>query len=363
MVCLCRIFRKEKKMPAYKDEKLSTWYVLFYCQDWQGKRTKKQKRGFKTKKEALTWENNYKITANVNMNIELKEFVETYFTDKGYELKVRSIRNKRYMIERHIIPYLGDKPMNSITPSDVIKWQSLIKECGFKPTYLRMLNNQLTALFNHAHNIYNLENNPCKKVKKMGKSDADKLSFWTKEEYDKFIATLAPTDTYYMIFEIMFWTGCREGELLALTQNDIDLQGNIINIDKTYFRAERKDIITEPKTEGSVRKIAIPEFLKIEIADYIGRLYDYPKDVRLFTMTARAVQKKLKFQIVKAGVTPIRVHDLRHSHVAFLINEGVQPLLIKERVGHKDIKITLNTYGHLYPNQKFTVAELLNEKR
>ena len=86
----------------------------------------------------------------------------------------------------------------------------------------------MTALFTHASNIYNLANNPCKKVKKMGKSDADKLDFWTKEEYDRFIAGIEKGSRYYVIFEILFWTGCREGEMLALTKSDIDFENNQI---------------------------------------------------------------------------------------------------------------------------------------
>ena len=70
--------------------------------------------------------------------------------------------------------------------------------------------------------IYNLNNNPCKKVKKMGKSDADKLNFWTKDEYDCFINGIDRESKYYVIFEILFWTGCREGEMLALTKEDVD---------------------------------------------------------------------------------------------------------------------------------------------
>mgnify|MGYP003294729738 CR=1 FL=1 len=76
-----------------------------------------------------------------------------------------------------------------------------------------------------------------------------------------------------------------------------------------------------------------------------------------------AVQHKMKRHIEMAGVKKIRVHDLRHSHVAFLIHQGVEPLMIKQRVGHKDIKITLNTYGHLYPNEQKRVAEMLNMKK
>lgn len=350
-------------MAAYRDMKTNRWYVQFYYTDWQGKRIKKKKMGFKTKRDAVEWENAFKNTENTNMSIKLSEFITVYFKDKRVELKERSIRNKTYMMEKYIIPYLGEKAMNKIMPADIIKWQAIIKDMNFKPTYQRMINNQLVALFNHAERIYGLQSNPCKRVKKLGKSDADKLSFWTKEEYDRFISAVDRNSVYYIIFQILFWTGCREGELLALTINDIDFNACTINIDKTYFRIDGRDVITEPKTENSVRVITIPEFLKDEIAEYVARLYKYPTDYRLFDMTDRALQKAFKKYIGLAGVTDIRVHDLRHSHVAMLINEGVQPLLIKERLGHRDVGITLNTYGHLYPSQQKAVAELLNRKK
>lgn len=350
-------------MPAYKDEKRNTWYCQFYYEDWQGNKKKKQKRGFRTKKEALEWERGFVLKAHANMDMKLKDFTDIYFADKAGELKERSIKNKRYMIEAHIIPYLGSKAMNAITPADIIQWQNTMREKQYSETYLRMIQNQLTALFTHACNIYNLGNNPCRKVKKMGKPDADKLEFWTKEEYDKFIGTLQRGSMYYAIFEILFWTGIREGELLALTKADIDFCNNKLSITKTYYRTDCRDIITSPKTEQSVRMIDIPAFLTQEIKEYVDRLYGLEDDDRLFPVVAEAVQHKLKNQIVKAGVKKIRVHDIRHSHVAYLIHEGVQPLIIKERLGHKDIKITLNTYGHLYPSQQKEVAEMLNRKK
>ena len=123
-------------MPAYKDEQRGTWYCLLYYEDWQGNKKKKQKRGFKTKKEALEWENNYKMSANANMDMTLGSFVEIYFRDKAGELKERSVKNKRYMIKTHILPYFENKPMNSITPADIIQWQNTIRAKGFAPTYL-----------------------------------------------------------------------------------------------------------------------------------------------------------------------------------------------------------------------------------
>lgn len=350
-------------MPAYKDEKQNTWYCLFYYRDWQGNKKKKQKRGFRTKKEALEWENNYKLMANANMDMTMGAFVEIYFRDKKGELKERSVKNKRYMIEAHILPYFKDRPMNSITPSDIIQWQNEMRTKGFAQTYLRMIQNQITALFNHASNIYGLGNNPCKKVKKMGKADADKLDFWTKDEYDKFISGMKEGDRYYTIFEVLFWTGCREGEMLALTKSDIDFARNQIRISKTYYRAEGRDIITTPKTEQSARVIDIPQFLTQELKDHVDKLYGISDDERIFPIVPEAVQHKLKRECEKSGVKKIRVHDLRHSHVAYLIHQGVEPLIIKERLGHRDIKMTLNTYGHLYPNQQRKVADMLNNQK
>lgn len=348
-------------MPAYKDEKQKTWYCQFYYEDWQGNKKKKKKRGFKTKKEAQEWENNFKLSANADMDMKLAAFVEIYLEDKKVELKQRTLRNKRYMIETHIIPYLGDKKMNEIVPADIISWQKNIKENNdFSQAYLRMLQNQITGLFNHATNIYGLKNSPCKKVKKMGRSDDRSLNFWTLEEYQKFIATFEKGSIHYVMFEILFWTGMREGELLALTTEDIDLFQLSIEITKTYYRMNKTDIITEPKTENSIRTIAIPQFLADEIREFYNSLYKYPSDIRLFPFVAEAVQHIMKRHAEKAGVNKIRVHDLRHSHCAYLINQGVQPIIIKERLGHKDIKITLNTYGHLYPSEQKKVADMLN---
>ena len=350
-------------MSVYKDQEKNTWYCKFYYTTWDGQKKQTTKRGFKSKKAAQQYEAEFKASNNADISVQLKTFVEMYFSDKSCELKERSLKNKRYMIETHIIPFFGEKKMTEIKPADIIQWQTLMRGKGFSQTYLRMIQNQLTALFSHAANIYGLTANPCKKVKKMGKSDAEDMNFWTKEEYDQFIATIDPNDRYYVLFEVLFWTGCRIGEALALTTVDLRLECNQICINKTYYRANGQDIITSPKTEQSVRVVDIPEFLKDEMQAYLNRLYEYPNDARIFPMVGEAVQHKMKRHIEIARVKKIRVHDLRHSHVAFLIHQGVEPLMIKQRVGHKDIKITLNTYGHLYPNEQKKLAEMLNTKK
>lgn len=199
-------------MSAYKDKTQGTWYVSFRYIDWTGKKTQKLKRGFKTKKEALNYEKEFIRKTAADMKMEMNSFIQVYFEDKKNELKENSIRNKQHMMNKHIVPYFGTRKMNEITPAEIIQWQNAIQEKGYSKTYERMIQNQLNALFNHAQKIYNLKENPCKKVKKIGKSDANKLEFWTKAEYDRFIAGVEPGSEDYLIFEILFWTGIREGD-------------------------------------------------------------------------------------------------------------------------------------------------------
>ena len=160
-------------MAVSKEADKGTWTSQIWVVDWQGKKKHKKKRGFATKKEALEWERSILLTTKSDMSMKLADFVDIYFRDKENELKQRTIRNKKYMIEQHIIPFLGDRAIDSITPSDIIQWQNMIRSQGFKETYQRMIQNQMTALFTHAYNIYGLSTNPCKKVKKMGKSEAN----------------------------------------------------------------------------------------------------------------------------------------------------------------------------------------------
>lgn len=348
-------------MPVYKDEQRGTWYFKCNYRDWQGETRTKLKRGFATKREAQQGEREFLDKQSGNMNMKLTAFVEVYFNDKGTRLKERSIMTKRTLIETKIIPYFGEKSMNEITAVDIIKWQNLLMKQEYSPTYLRMIQNQLTALFNHAERFYDLRDNPCKKVDKMGRSNAKELNFWTKDEYEVFLETFAEGDEMYrLIFQMLFWLGCRIGEALALTSSDIDLEKATISVTKTYYRRNKTDYITSPKTESSNRKITIPKFLKGEIKEYLDRQYELAQDERIFPITDRAVQKKMKQKTEEAKLKPIRVHDLRHSHIALLIEKGLQPLIITQRVGHDSVNTTMNIYGHLYPNKQKEVADLLN---
>lgn len=348
-------------MPVYKYEKRNTWYCKCNYRDWLGESKSKMKRGFATKKEALEWEREFLQRQSASMDMKLSSFVDVYFEDKAPRLKERSIMTKRTLIETKILPYFGDKQMNEITAVDIIKWQNALLNQEYKPTYLRMIQNQLTALFNHAERFYDLKDNPCKKVDKMGRANAKELNFWTKDEFEVFIQCFTEEEELYrIIFLMLFWLGCRVGELLALTSEDIDFENGTVSISKTYFRRNKTDYITAPKTESSNRKITIPQFLQKEIKQFLDRQYELMPEERIFPITDRAIQKKMKQKTEQARLKPIRVHDLRHSHIALLIEKGMQPLVIAQRVGHDSVNTTMNIYGHLYPNKQKQVADLLN---
>ena len=125
-------------MSVYKDGKQGTWYASFRYTDWMGQRKQKMKRGFRTKKEAVKFEMEFIASVSGDMDMTFASFIEVYFQDKSGELKQNSVRNKRDMMNAHILPYFGEKKMNEVTPADIIAWQNEIRTKGYKPTYERM---------------------------------------------------------------------------------------------------------------------------------------------------------------------------------------------------------------------------------
>ena len=197
---------------AYKEKDTKKWTAQWFETNAKGEKKKRRKRGFETKREALEYERQKKLNNSRSMDMKLSEFMEVYFEDKQNELKERTMKNKRYMMEQHIVPYFGNQMMSEITAGQIIQWQNEMQTKGFSEAYLRMIQNQLTSLYTHASKIYDLHANPCKKVKRMGSSDNRSLDFWTVDEYQKFIQTMELGTRYYLIFEILFWTGCRIGD-------------------------------------------------------------------------------------------------------------------------------------------------------
>lgn len=272
-------------MKAEKDPKTGKWLIQYRYIDWQGNRRKSTKRGFSTKREAEEWLRNFLVTQTVDFDMKFEDFLKIYYTDMETRLREHTMRTKKYIINLKILPYFGRKNVNNIAASDIRKWQNELIKQGYSPTYLKTINNQLNAIFNYAVKYYDLKNNPCSKAGSMGKNKAEEMSFWTMEEFKLFIDSIMDKQCSYTAFMILYWTGMRLGELLALTPADIDLNKRTISISKSYQRLGKKDVITPPKTPKSKRVITIPEFLTADIKDYMDSLYDVKYNDRLFPFT------------------------------------------------------------------------------
>lgn len=162
-------------MSIYKDNKTNTWRVIFRYTDWTGERKQTQKRGFKTKREAQSWEREQLNKAAADLDMTFKSFMEQYTADIKPRIKENTWATKEHIIRTKLVPYFGKLKMCNITAQQIIKWQNEMMdykdESGrpYSPVYLKSIQNQLSAIFNHAEKYYNLRENPCTKAGSMGK--------------------------------------------------------------------------------------------------------------------------------------------------------------------------------------------------
>ena len=353
-------------MSVTKDGTTGRWMSQIRVTDWTGNVIHKKKRGFATKKEALKWEQEIIAQANGSVGMTFGRFVEIYFNDLKERLKETTLQGKHWMIDTKITPYFKSLQLNEIKPTDIRKWQNIMtsyRDENGKPyaaTYIRTVYNQLTAIFNYAVKYYGLKENPCHKAGGVGKKKADEMQFWTKEEFNTFIEAVKDNVAVYTIFMTLYYSGIREGELLALTPADIDLEKKTLSVNKNYQVVSNREIITSPKTPKSNRVIPIPDKLCECLDLYMGLSYGLKPTDRLFPYRKEFLYKALNKGCKKSGVKKIRIHDIRHSHASLLVELGFSPLLIAERLGHEKVQTTMDTYSHLYPNKQVEVANQLN---
>ncbi|MDY2822350.1 MAG: site-specific integrase [Oscillospiraceae bacterium] len=355
-------------MAAFKNKTNGTWYVQFRYTDWKGERQQKLKRGFATKKEAQAWEREFLMQKQADVNMTFESFAQLYEKDMKPKLKLNTWLTKESIIQKKILPYFGKRKLSEITAKDVMDWQNVIrgltdaKGKPYSPTYLKTVHNQLSALFNHAVRYYGLQVNPAAKAGNMGVEERREMLFWTKEEYLKFADAMMDKPLSYYAFEMLYWCGIREGELLALTPTDFDFEAGTVSISKSYQRLKGKDVITTPKTKKSNRVIKMPKFLCGEMEDYLKMFYSTGANERIFPVSKHYLHHEMDRGAKAAGVKRIRIHDLRHSHISLLIDMGFTALAIADRVGHESIDITYR-YAHLFPTRQTEMADKLDFER
>jgi len=349
-------------MPVYKDNnKKNTWFVSCYYKDYLGHKKQKVKRGFTTKKEALSWERDFLEHHSSQPTILFKALVDVYLEDYKAKYKLSSYYIKEHNIKSHILPYFGETKINNITPNMIREWLNNLQpkqgdtlSAQTKNGILRIL----SAILSYACKYYGLSSNPCKTVDALKDDTKKEKVFLTLEQYKAFRSNITDIRDL-VIFDLLFYAGLRRGELMALTFGDVDIDNKLLHINKTKGYAAGKFLTTTPKTKTSNRVVTLPGFLIDEIKEYKEHCLDTDATASLLNIRQLSIENKKDKYLKLAGLPHMRIHDFRHSHVALLVELGENPLLIANRLGHSDIKMTLNTYAHLYPNKQKELAQKL----
>jgi integrase len=343
-------------LPSYKNQERNTWYCAFYYTDWHGKRKKKKKEGFKTKREAQEWERKFLEQYAGTPDISFDTLLTEYKKKQKAKNDIRTYYNECNMIKNHIEPYFLGITIDKITKQHILSWKEKLQKKNYAASYSKRIYNILKYIFDFAVENYNLPSNPCPTKQSFGKLNK-MINFWTIDEFRTFISVIYKPK-YIMAFYMLFWTGMRCGEMLGLEWSDVDFNNNAVTIEKSYYRMHKKDYFTDGKTDSSQRIVVLPQFLADMLKEYQAmslycsdRIFDFPKS---------AIDSEFRRGILKSGVKRIRLHDLRHSHASLLINSDFQPIEVADRLGHADASITLKIYSHFYDKKRTELAEKLN---
>lgn len=353
-------------MSVYKD-KDGTWFVKLRYKDWNGRHIDTTKRGFATKREASAWESERLKALTGALDMTLKDFIyDVYLPNMENRIRRSTYLMKKNVLEKHVIPVLGNFSIVELSPTDIIRWQDGIMNYRdpktgkpYTKSYQKTINLQLTAVLSHGVKYYNLPENVAIKAGSIGDNKHLEVDFWTYEEAVLVIDELMDNPLYHMAVSFLYFSGCREGEMLALTWDKLDVKTRLVTIDSTYQILDGKPHIGPPKTPQGFRKVMLPDFLIEELLEFRNLVYKPNPDDRIFAgVNKTSLNRILKKAAEKAGVKPITVHGLRHSHVSLLINMGFDAVSIGKRIGHKSVEVTYR-YAHMFPSTQKKLVECL----
>lgn len=386
------------KIPnVYKDSKTQKYYFKadFDLGD-SGKRTQILRRGFDTQreaKEALDYarlnpevlKKNPKKKSNNSKSISFGNFYDNIFLPfhEGRVKQSTFVSNINSLVKA--IDYFRDYPIDSITRVDIFEFRNTMLSrktrngTKYSADFLNRMVFWIRQVLDLAVDYEYITVNVATNIKKLPVQHKE-VEFWTIDEFKKFNAHLPQNELDDIIFAtaiyVLFFTGLRIGELLALQWQDIDFNKKTLSVRKNLVvRRKGKSYgsacfsLTTPKTKSSMRKIGIDDkTLEIlqnwkQIQSERGFFHDgYIFQFEGEFLSDSFFRYKMIGNCKKSGIKKIKIHSLRHSHASFLIYRGVDVLHIQKRLGHSNIKTTLGLYGHLYPNYESDLMLILNNE-
>ena len=340
-----------------KGEYTGRWNARFTIKLIDNRTKRIFKRGFKSKKEALEYEKNIILNNSLGASIPFKNAVNQYLEFKKPRLKESTYFNMMSIFNNVI--YFDNFLISDITPIQVSDFQNKLIKI-YKPSTIKIINAYVKMLFTWCVRYKGLANNPFSMVDSLKLERAKRMDIITVDEFKQIIENVK-NDDMKLMFKILFWAGLRIGEARALKIDDIDFNNKTISVTKNYIKVNGKNIITTPKTKWSIRIIKIDDVLTQEIKDYLDKALYIIDDDFIFRYEKTSYTNNFKNIALKVLGKNLRLHDLRHSHASFLINNGVDVLLISKRLGHSNIAMTLNVYSHLYPNKESEAISVINK--
>ena len=359
----------------YKDTHKTKDGRCYYFQVMIDRKLYKSKR-YLTRKECVEAEALYKLKKASPDRLDFHIVAIAYFDNLKTYTKYSTIYTYQKDYNKHIYPYFHDKDIYSINALDYNLWfEEMSKKC-LKSKYTNKINSLLRNIFNFAIQNYDLEHNPVIKTFKEPKDKIiteDKLRYITKEEFDKFISVI-DDDMYKLLFETLFYTGMRKGELLCLTWNDVDLDNKCIKINKTLYKIHDNSP-TSNKT-NQIRQIYLNNSFVQNLANYKANrmsFKDFSNDWFVFgdtlTLSTTTLERKKHYYFELSGVKEISIHEFRHSHVSNMVSLYLQSgntdstkffIMMSQRLGHT-IPVMQKTYMHLFPNTQDDLVSMMNK--
>lgn len=340
------------ELPVYKDDERKTYYFKVRYKDMYGRNKQAMRRGYAKRREAVIAEAEFMANLKNAFTDEVT-FDEIFEHNiKHTRLKDKTIRRRTNEYNLHIKPRFGHIKIKDLTIQQAMDFKSDL-ENGFKSmNSARTVFSNFKVLINHAVKFFGLRVDPTIAVGVIQRVKP-KIRFIRREDFEARMSTFEPMHYYAQLTRLLFYTGLRIGEALALKWKDVDLLKCQLYVEFTLDITLR--IPTAPKTPGSEAFVPFPQFIadmltaiKKESAE---RIHGFNDEMYVFGGPApyHYSHYKKKFKEV---FPELRIHDMRHSYASYLINKGIDIYLVKELMRHDDIKQTASTYGHLYTERK-----------
>ncbi|MED4840257.1 site-specific integrase [Weizmannia sp. CD-2023] len=356
-------------MATYRKRGDKWEYRISYKDPVTEKYKIKSKSGFSTKKEAqiAAQKMENEILKGVEQSpISLKNFLNTWL----YEFKKDTIRKNTFNlhkqnIEKHILPYFKEIKLANVKPILYQKFLNQLIDQGYSKRTVEIVHSTLFNAFEKAVILGKVTKNPCIGAIVKGQEKKRDLKYIETDRIADFLKEAYKYDyIYWMFFNVLLETGMRKGEAAALQWSDIDLKAGTISITKTLdFQAKSKEeLFGDPKTYNSKRVITISKGLINDLTFHkkyqnqnklaLNEIYHHDLNLVLCRNDGNFMPKSSLFNafsriLKRAGIPPLPIHSLRHTHAVILLEAGADLKYIQERLGHGSIQITSDVYSHI----------------